>query len=100
MADSESDLVSTVIAHLARKGLSPLVCPVCSATEWHVYRIIFPTLHDDGGPKPDAVIPGSRNFIPRAEGLPMVPLKCRTCAFVYQFAYLPMVEPEEGGSGG
>ena len=84
LQDDDHEIVQKIIAHLGRKGIQPLRCIVCSTIKWKVLRVIFPSTYDDVS---DPASPDSYALRRRGDGLPMVPLVCENCGFVYQFDY-------------
>lgn len=70
-----------LVAHLAKKGMSALVCPVCKSTQWGVQGVVQESIAS-------AYVPGALPIPDVTRGvMPLVVVACSNCGYVRQFAY-------------
>lgn len=81
------------VRHLAQVTNDPPQCPICHTREWTIEPIFLQPLYTVD----DAV--GS-DSMPRPTGgaMPVVPIVCKRCHFIYSFAWAPIRKATEPGN--
>jgi hypothetical protein len=81
-------LREVMVRHLIAHAKTPPVCPICSSSEWTVEPVVMEQM---------VTVDEHGRQYPTGKAMPVIPLVCKVCFFIYQFAWAPIAQQSGNG---
>jgi predicted Zn-ribbon and HTH transcriptional regulator len=85
----KEELRNLMVGHLFRncKDGKPPPCPICGTSEWTVEALTLDALY----------LEQAGGMYPLGSSMPVVPIVCKKCGFIYEFAFGRVHKGAPGG---